>query len=178
MMIHEITPIAGRYKARKRVGRGRSSGLGKTSGRGHKGAKSRSGYSAKAAFEGGQMPYFRRMPKRGFSNVNFRTEFLIVNLGDIASHPTFSGGGEVTLRSLEEAGLIRRSTQPLKVLAGLGGEDASLSVKLDVTANRFSGAARRLIEQAGGSVNELGVKRKGDGKPQTKRAPKKAAANA
>ena len=80
MMIHEITELAGKYKTRKRIGRGHGSGSGKTSGRGHKGAKSRSGYSRRPAFEGGQMQYFRRIPKRGFSNADFKTVYHIVNL--------------------------------------------------------------------------------------------------
>ena len=85
MMIHEVTPKAGSYKARKRVGRGRGSGSGKTSGRGQKGAGSRSGTARKKAFEGGQMPLFRRIRKYGFSNVRFTTEFWTVNLRDIVA---------------------------------------------------------------------------------------------
>ncbi len=81
MMIHEITEQAGRYKARKRIGRGKGSGTGKRSGRGQKGAGARSGNSQRYSFEGGQMPYFRRLPKMGFSNAKFRSEFWIVNLG-------------------------------------------------------------------------------------------------
>lgn len=162
MMIHEITPEVGRYKARKRVGRGRASGMGKTSGRGHKGAGSRAGYSQKAAFEGGQMPYFRRMPKRGFSNVNFQTSFWTANLGDIAAHPDFASGGDVTPQALVDAGLIRDLKRPLKVLGGLKKNETSLSVKLNVTAHRLSQSARKLIEDAGGSVNELGVKARGN----------------
>ena len=85
MMIHEITEKTGKYKTRKRIGRGHGSGSGKTSGRGHKGAGSRSGYSRRPAFEGGQMQYFRRIPKRGFSNADFRTVYHIVNLAAIAN---------------------------------------------------------------------------------------------
>ena len=158
MMIHEITAQAGKYKARKRVGRGPGSGKGKTSGRGHKGARSRAGHSSRLAFEGGQMPMFRRLAKRGFANTQFRQEFWICNLGDIVSHPTFAKGGEITPQALVTAGLIRDTKRPLKVLADLG-EAASLAVKLDVKAERVSDAARKAIEAAGGSVHETGTRR-------------------
>ena len=158
MMIHEITALVGKYKARKRIGRGRGSGRGKTSGRGHKGAGSRSGYSQKAAFEGGQMPYFRRMPKRGFNNANFTTRFRIANLRDIVAHPDFAKGGAVTAEALEKAGLIPSSKLPLKVLGDLG-EATTLGVKLSVTAERVTASARKHVEDAGGSVNELGARR-------------------
>lgn len=158
MMIHEITPIAGKYKARKRVGRGRGSGVGKTSGRGHKGAGSRAGYSARHAFEGGQMPYFRRSSKRGFSNARFKIEYWIVNLGDIVAHPDLSGGGEINAQRLIDAGLIRDAKRPLKILGDLGVAE-SLSVKFDVVAERVTDPARKHIEGAGGSVKELGSRR-------------------
>ncbi|MEM1331177.1 MAG: 50S ribosomal protein L15 [Planctomycetota bacterium] len=162
MMIHEITAQAGKYKARKRIGRGQGSGWGKQSGRGHKGAKSRSGYSRLMQFEGGQMPYFRRMPKFGFTNANFKTHFWIVNLGDIVAHEAFAGGGAVTAEALIEAGLIRDTSRDLKILAGAGragNEVEKLSVKLEVTAARVSDKARALITDAGGSVNETGTRR-------------------
>lgn len=158
MMIHEITPRAGKYKARKRIGRGEGSGHGKTSGRGHKGAGSRSGWRAKAAFEGGQMPYFRRIPKRGFTNAPFKVSFWVINLGDIVAHPHFAKGGEVTAEKLVAAGLIRDTVTPLKVLADLG-EAKTLSVKLKITAARVSDKTRKLVEGAGGSVEETGSRR-------------------
>lgn len=158
MMIHEITEKVGRYKARKRIGRGRGSGRGKTSGRGHKGAASRSGYARVVQSEGGQMPYFRRIPKRGFTNVQFTTRFWIVNLGDVLAHPDFAKGGDVTAEALVKAGLIRDTKRPLKVLAGLG-EGQKLSVKLNVTAPRVSKKVREMVEGAGGSVNETGTRR-------------------
>lgn len=158
MMIHEITAQAGKYKARKRVGRGRASGQGKTAGRGHKGAGSRSGYSQKAGFEGGQMPYFRRIPKRGFTNANFKTTFRVVNLRSVVAHPAFAGGGAVDTASLERAGLIPSSDEPVKILGDLG-EAESLSVKLDVVAARVSASARKRIEEAGGKVVEEGSRR-------------------
>lgn len=158
MMIHEITEQAGRYKARKRIGRGKGSGTGKRSGRGQKGAGARSGNSQRYSFEGGQMPYFRRLPKMGFTNAKFKTQFWIVNLGDILKHESFAKGGAVNVDSLIAAGLVRDASRDLKILGGLY-EGQSLSVKLDVTANRVTGAARKAIEEAGGSVHESGTRR-------------------
>lgn len=160
MMIHEITVLAGRYKKRRRIGRGESSGWGKTAGRGHNGAKSRSGYSAKKAFEGGQMPYFRRIAKRGFTNVQFRTDFWIVNLGAILDHPSFASGGEVNAEQLIEAGLIRDRSRPLKILGDLGERaDTGLGVALAITAERVTDSVRKLVIDAGGSVKETGTRR-------------------
>lgn len=163
MMIHEVTAEVGKHRARKRVGRGRASGHGKTSGRGHNGAGSRSGHYERPQFEGGGLPYFRRIPHRGFTNTNFRTNFWIVNLGDILAQPQFAKGGEITKDALIEAGLIRDHSRPLKVLGDLKnkhGEDiSSVSVKLNVTAERVSSSARKQIEEAGGSVQELGTRR-------------------
>jgi len=158
MMIHEITVVVGRHKGRKRIGRGRGSGVGKTSGRGHKGFGSRSGSSTKAAFEGGQMPLFRRIPKRGFTNAPFRTLFWTVNLGDIVAHPDFAKGGDVNADRLIRAGLIRDTTRPLKILGDLKGAE-KLSVPLKINAERVSGKVRELVEGAGGSVHELGSRR-------------------
>ena len=158
MMIHDITAIAGAYKNRKRVGRGEGSGHGKQSGRGNKGAGSRSGNAAKKAFEGGQMPYFRRLPKFGFTNAQFKTQFFIVNLRDIAAHPDFAKGGEVSAETLIKAGLLRDTSRDLKILGDLG-ESEKLRVKLSVSANRVTASARRHIEAAGGSVTESGTRR-------------------
>jgi len=158
MMIHEVTEKAGRYKRRRRVGRGRGSGVGKTSGRGHKGAGSRSGYSARHQFEGGQVPFFRRISKRGFRNTQFTVEFWVVNVGEIVKHPSFAKGGAVTRESLVDAGLVRDASRPVKVLGDLSGAD-SLSVKLDVKVARVTKGARSAIEGAGGSVEELGTRR-------------------
>lgn len=163
MMIHEITAQVGKHRARKRVGRGRGSGHGKTSGRGHNGAGSRAGHSRRAAFEGGGLPYFRRIPVRGFSNAEFRTKFWIVNLGDILAHPGFATGGAVTKDSLIDAGLIRDHSRPLKILGDLknhaGEEIASVGVALSVTAERVTKSARAQIEAAGGAVTEVGTRR-------------------
>lgn len=158
MMIHDITALAGAYKNRKRVGRGEGSGHGKQSGRGAKGAKARSGYARKLTFEGGQMPYFRRLPKFGFTNAAFKVQFWTVNVGDIVAHPAFAKGGQVNIESLMKAGLVRDDSRELKILGGLG-KAKSLSVKLDVTANRLSDSARKLIVDAGGKVSETGTRR-------------------
>lgn len=157
MMIHDITAKAGRYKKRKRVGRGEGSGHGKQSGRGQKGASSRSGYSAKRSFEGGQMPYFRRLAKFGFTNAPFRTHFWIVNLREIVAHPSFAKGGTVNIKSLQEAGLVRDDSRDLKILGAVG--DEGLKVKLTVEAARVSDKAAQLITQAGGSVKQTGTRR-------------------
>lgn len=157
MMIHEITVKAGKFKARKRVGRGEGSGHGKTSGRGAKGQSSRSGYAAKRSFEGGQMPYFRRMAKFGFTNAFFKTQFWIVNLKDIVGHPNFAKGGKVNAESLVKAGLVRDASRDLKILGGVS-EDG-VKVKLDVEAARVSASAVKLIEGAGGSVKQSGSRR-------------------
>jgi large subunit ribosomal protein L15 len=156
MMIHDITAKAGRYKQRKRVGRGRGAG-GKRAGRGQKGAGSRSGNSRRAQFEGGQMPYFRRLVKYGFSNAQFTTRFWVVNLRSIIDHADFAGGGDITADSLIKAGLIRDTSRDVKILGDLG--DRTLSLKLNVTVSRVSAKARKIIEDAGGSVTETGTRR-------------------
>lgn len=157
MMIHDITAKAGKYTPRKRVGRGVGSGLGKTSGRGVKGAGSRSGTARKTAFEGGQMPYFRRIRKAGFSNARFTTEFWIVNLREILDHPNFANGGAVDAQSLIKAGLIRDTSRDLKILGDIG--DRKVGVKLNVTASRVSAKAAKLITEAGGTVHQTGTRR-------------------
>lgn len=158
MMIHDVTALVGKYKARKRVGRGPGSGHGKQAGRGHKGAGSRQGYSRRMAFEGGQMPYFRRMPKFGFTNAQFKTRFFIVNLCDVIAHPDFAKGGVVNADTLQKAGLLRDTSRDLKILGDLG-EAKKLGVKLDVTAERVTDSARKHIVDAGGSVVETGTRR-------------------
>ena len=165
-MIHEITEKAGKYKTRKRIGRGHGSGTGKTSGRGHKGAGSRSGYSRRPAFEGGQMPYFRRIPKRGFSNAAFRTEYHIVNIASLQDR--FKDGASVDAVALVEAGLIRNTKLPVKVLA-----HGDITIKLTVTADKFSTSAASKIEAAGGSVAVVPLKKKWvrEGGPKKSKAP-------
>lgn len=147
MMIHEITPLAGAHKKRKRIGRGIGSGHGKTSGRGHKGAGSRSGASGsiRSSREGGQIPFFRRVAKRGFSNVNFATEYAVVNVRALEAR--FDDGAEVNPEMLAKVGLIRDTSLPVKVLG-----NGDVKKKLQVTAASFSQAAQDKITKAGGSV--------------------------
>jgi len=176
MMIHDITALAGRSKKRKRVGRGEGSGHGKSSGRGAKGAKARSGYAQKRTFEGGQMPYFRRLAKFGFTNVEFKVRFWTVNLGDIVGLPAFKNGGEVTRDALITAGLVRDTSRDLKILGSLGKGHTALKVKLNVSAARVSGTARKLIEDGGGKVQETGTRRDkvrgvDPNNPETKKKP-------
>lgn len=147
MMIHEVTEQVGKHKERKRIGRGRGSGTGKTAGRGHKGAGSRAGYRHRFGYEGGQMPLTRRLPKRGFSNAQFRNEYHVVNVKLLESR--CDDGAEVDVQMLAEAGVVRDASRPLKVLG-----EGELTKKLSVTAAKFSAAARSKIEAAGGSVSE------------------------
>ena len=145
MMIHEITEIVGPHKARKRIGRGIGSGHGKTSGRGHNGAGSRSGFSSPAHREGGQLPFFRRMAKRGFTNAPFRKHFATVNLRSIDAR--FEDGEAVSPETLVKVGLIRNTKLPVKILA-----DGEITKKLNVTAAKFTQAASDKITKAGGSI--------------------------
>lgn len=135
------------YKARKRIGRGVGSGSGKTSGRGHKGWGARSGSSRRPGYEGGQMPIYRRVPKRGFTNARFRTEYTIVNVGRLSP---FEDGATVDLDAILERGLASMNTRLLKVLG-----NGEVSAKLNVRAQKFSTSAREKIEAAGGSVVQL-----------------------
>jgi large subunit ribosomal protein L15 len=147
MMIHEITEKVGKHKKRKRVGRGPGSGSGKTCGRGHNGAGSRSGAtgSIRASREGGQNPLFRRVAKRGFSNVLFKKQFSVVNISALDAR--FDDGAEVNAQMLVKVGLIRDDKLPVKVL-GKG----EITKKLSVTAASFSKSAQEKITQAGGSA--------------------------
>ena len=148
MMIHEITEKVGRYKARKRIGRGEGSGSGGTAGRGHKGAGSRAGFKRRPGCEGGQMPLFRRMPKRGFTNAPYKEHFHVVNLTTLEAR--MDDGTDVTPEVLAAAGIIRDAALPVKILG-----EGELTKKLQITAARFSASAREKIEKAGGSVNEV-----------------------
>ena len=147
MMIHEITAQVGRHKRKKRLGRGISAGQGKTCGRGHKGAGSRSGWtgSIRASREGGQMPFFRRIGKRGFTNALFRRRYAIVNLQAIEDR--FSDGAEVTVESLIQAGLVRDQKLPVKILG-----QGTVTKKLKIEVHAVSGSVQEKVEKAGGSV--------------------------
>ena len=143
--LHDLKPNPGSRRDRKKVGRGPGSGTGKTSGRGHKGQGARSGGQERRGFEGGQMPLQRRIPKRGFTNLN-RVVYQVVNVRDLSR----IDAGEVTPEVLREHGLIRTLSQPVKVL-GMGEVDG----RYQVSAHRFSGTARDKIESAGGTVTVL-----------------------
>ncbi len=143
----ELSPAPGSKKHRKRVGRGDGSGHGTYSGRGCKGQKSRSGYKMNRGFEGGQLPLIRRLPrKRGFTNI-FRTEYSIVNVGELSM---FETGSEVTPERGVVAGVVKSLRHPIKVLA-----EGDINHPLVVKANRFSAAAKAKIEAAGGKVEEV-----------------------
>lgn len=143
MRLHNLKPNIGAKHRKKRVGRGESSGYGKTSGRGGKGQSARSGSSIRPTFEGGQMPLFRRIPKRGFNNARFATTYLVVNLDSLNR---FVDGERVDAELLRKTGIATGySSDGVKILGS-----GKLSRKLTVVANAFSDAARKQIEALGG----------------------------
>ncbi|GGA53821.1 50S ribosomal protein L15 [Kroppenstedtia guangzhouensis] len=146
MKLHELKPSAGSRKVRKRVGRGMATGHGKTSGRGQKGQKARSGGGVRPGFEGGQNPIYRRLPKRGFTNIN-RKEYALVNLETLNR---FEEGTVVTPELLQETGVVKNLKDGLKVLA-----NGELKVKLTVKAHKFSKSAQEKIANAGGTTEVL-----------------------
>lgn len=146
MKLHELKPAEGSRKVRNRVGRGIGSGNGKTSGRGHKGQNARSGGGVRPGFEGGQNPLFRRLPKRGFTNIN-RKEYAIVNLDALNR---FEDGAEVTPALLLETGVVSNEKSGIKVLG-----NGTLNVKLTVKAHKFSASAKEAIENAGGTTEVI-----------------------
>lgn len=146
MKLHELQPAEGSRHVRNRVGRGSGSGNGKTSGRGQKGQKARSGGGVRLGFEGGQTPLFRRIPKRGFTNIN-RKEYTIVNLDDLN---VFENDAEVTPADLMEAGIVKKEQSGIKVLG-----NGELERKLTVKAAKFSASAKEAIEAAGGSCEVI-----------------------
>lgn len=146
MKLHELQPVEGSRKERNRVGRGIGSGNGKTSGRGHKGQKARSGGGVRPGFEGGQNPLFRRIPKRGFNNVN-RKDYALVSLSDLNK---FEDGSVVTPAALLEAKVIKKELSGVKVLA-----KGTLERKVTVQAHKFSSSAKEAIEAAGGTCEVL-----------------------
>ena len=147
MKLHELQPAEGSKSSRKRVGRGTGSGLGKTSGRGHKGQNARSGGGVRPGFEGGQNPLYRRLPKRGFNNARFATEFAIVNLDQLNR---FADGTEVTPELLLAEGVLRNPKDGIKVLG-----NGDLTVKLTVKAHKFSQSAADKIQAAGGKTEVI-----------------------
>lgn len=147
MKLHTMSPNEGATQAKKRVGRGPGSGLGKTSGKGHKGQNARSGGGVRPGFEGGQLPLFRRLPKRGFSNALFKTRYATINLSDLNK---FEDGAEVTPEILKNMGLVKKELDGIKVLG-----NGKLEKKLTVKANKFSETAIKAIEKTGGKAEVI-----------------------
>lgn len=153
MNLNEILSAVEKRKNPKRRGRGEGSGLGKSAGRGNKGAKARSGWRRRYGYEGGQMPLSRRLPKRGFVNVNFATYFDVVNVGTLGD--VFDDGATVDMKALIEKGVLKPRFGNLKVLG-----EGELRKKLSVVAHRASESARKKIEAAGGTLKCLLAPRK------------------
>jgi large subunit ribosomal protein L15 len=149
MNLHTLKPRPGSKHRVKRLGCGESSGHGKTSGKGHKGQKARSGGSIRLGFEGGQMPLIRRVPKRGFNNAAFKTQYAVVNLSDLEH---FDAGTAIDEAVLRAAGLVRGKVDGVKILG-----QGDLTKKLAISAHKFSGSAREKIEKAGGSATLVGA---------------------
>ena len=147
MKLNELRPSEGAFQTKKRVGRGVGSGLGKTSGKGHKGQNARSGGGVRVGFEGGQLPLFRRLSKRGFNNYEFRTVYATVNVGDLNK---FEDGTTVTPELLIETGLVKKELDGIKVLG-----NGELTKKLTVKANKFSDSAKTKIENIGGKTEVI-----------------------
>ncbi len=147
MKLHELERNTRARHERRRVGRGMGSGLGKTSGRGEKGQKARSGVSIKATFEGGQLPLYRRLPKRGFSNSDFKIRYATINVSDLNR---FEDGTVVTPELLKEVGLLKNQLDGVKVLG-----DGELEKKLTIKAHKFSNSATLKIEKSGSKIEVI-----------------------
>ena len=147
MKLHSIQQPEGAVHASKRLGRGTSSGTGKTSGKGHKGQNARSGGGVRPGFEGGQLPLFRRLPKRGFSNAKFKVEYATINVSDLDN---FEDGAVVTPELLKEMGIVKKQLAGIKVLG-----NGELTKKLTVKASKFSATAVEKIEKMGGKAEEV-----------------------
>ncbi len=146
MKLHELQPAEGSTTSKKRLGRGVGSGLGKTSGKGHKGAKARSGGGKRPGFEGGQMPLYRRVPKKGFTNI-FGTDYAAVNIERLE---VFEDGAVVDFQALKDAGIIKKELGGVKIMGG--GE---LTKKLTVKAAKFTASAKEKIEALGGKAEVI-----------------------
>ena len=146
MKLHELSPAAGSAKAAWRIGRGPGSGNGKTAGKGHKGQNARSGGGVRPGFEGGQLPLYRKLPKRGFNN-KFAKVYATINVSDLNK---FEDGATVTLESLVNCGIVRKEYDGLKVLG-----NGELTKKLTVEAKVFTASAKEKIEAAGGNAEVI-----------------------
>ena len=146
MKLHELSPAAGSAKAAWRKGRGTGSGNGKTAGKGHKGQNARSGGGVRPGFEGGQLPLYRKLPKRGFNNI-FAEVTVAINLSSLNR---FEDGAVVDAEALKNAGIIKNACDNVKVLS-----NGEISKKLTVKANAFSEAAKAKIEAAGGKAEVI-----------------------
>lgn len=147
MKLHELEKNIGATHAKKRVGRGSGSGLGKTSGRGQKGQKARSGGSINPVFEGGQLPLYRRIPKRGFSNHMFKITYATVNVEQLN---VFENGTVVTPALLKEAGIVKKELDGIKVLG-----NGKLEKELTIQANKFSTSALEKIKESGSKAEVI-----------------------
>jgi large subunit ribosomal protein L15 len=147
MKLNELQRNIGATHAKKRVGRGPGSGLGKTSGKGQKGQKARSGVSISAVFEGGQLPLYRRIPKRGFKNAKFRTVYATINVEELN---VFEDGTVVTPALLKDTGLLKKQLDGVKVLG-----NGKLEKKLTIQANKFSTSALEKIKEAGSKAEVI-----------------------
>ena len=147
MKLHELKKNEGATFRKKIVGRGRGSGLGKTSGRGQKGQNARSGGGVSPVFEGGQLPLYRRLPKRGFSNHDFKTVYAVINVGDLN---IFNDGDVVTPALLKERGIVKKQLNGIKVLG-----NGTLEKKITIQAHRFSSSALRKIEESGSKAEVI-----------------------
>ena len=147
MKLHELEKNIGAKQVKKRVGRGPGSGLGKTCGKGQKGQKSRSGGSINPVFEGGQLPLYRRLPKRGFSNHLFKTEYAVINVEDLNR---FDNGTVVTPALLKEQGIIKKQLKGIKVLG-----NGKLEKKLTIQANKFTASALEKIKESGSKAEVI-----------------------
>jgi large subunit ribosomal protein L15 len=145
MKMQDFLNAGPKFKKRKLVGRGLGTGLGKTAGRGTKGHGARPSFHGKLGHEGGQMPLFRRLPKRGFTNARFRIEYSVINVGDLAV--AFEKGGEVSLEILRQRGLVKSGPDRLKILG-----NGDLGVALKIKADAASAGARAKVEAAGGTL--------------------------
>jgi len=147
MRLHELEKNPGAKQEKRRVGRGPGSGLGKTCGKGHKGQNARSGGGVKATFEGGQLPLYRRLPKRGFTNAKFKVEYAVINISDLNR---FEDGTTVTPALLKETGLVKKQLAGIKILG-----NGELEKKLTIQANKFTASAIEKIEKSGSKAEVI-----------------------